>query len=606
MAPRATGCDGRLIVLQLNAEQAARLQHLKLERDVARLSGALSTAFPDIPARVGERYPQLIRHGLQRATHHGLTHALCVARYLACWCALGAEFETRPAHAWALDILGDLRRAQGAKAFQLCRRSSEALARLAAPGAKGGAMSAAAFEQAVAALDAALMDAGLIGSLIPSGRVQLGEACDLDALDVRAVEPWVLERYLLHEGVWRRMPMGGERAAVTLAADAPVDPAASGDDTPAGLPACLYQLGPSDQRGMARLRVRTRAAHCCDFEVHPCVVFQGPQGVQEWRGRLAGDVQIGLPADPASPSPGEGPQPVIAAPTEPQYGKLSIGSCGLRSSGTPIGNVGAQVAVYASDQFLMSWQREPGPPHAWPDEVTEHVVPPPRVHIERDGVSWEATRWRLGFEALDRELHRGLGRLAVAWERESGVTQGRLEAQPLVLSGQATLTWGWAEGAPGLRSAPFFRTAGTLDLTACRLDLRLTGNLQLEGTASRLSLQCLAAEHLQASWDRQAAADPQAPLAAAQVQFRHPFVLALESIAWEGLGVATAAAPLSGALAGACGLRPRADGQGWQWFAQLRVEPVQAVLHVHDPLLGERELVRPLLPAMTLLDWSLG
>jgi len=58
--------------------------------------------------------------------------------------------------------------------------------------------------------------------------------------------------------------------------------------------------------------------------------------------------------------------------------------------------------------------------------------------------------------------------------------------------------------------------------------------------------------------------------------------------------------------AGACGLRPRADGQGWQWFAQLRVEPVQAVLHVHDPLLGERELVRPLLPAMTLLDWSLG
>ena len=36
------------------------------------------------------------------------------------------------------------------------------------------------------------------------------------------------------------------------------------------------------------------------------------------------------------------------------------------------------------------------------------------------------------------------------------------------------------------------------------------------------------------------------------------------------------------------------------------MEPVQVVLHVHDPLLGEQELVRPLLPAMTLLDWSLG
>ena len=602
MAPRAAGRDGRLTVLQLNAEQAASLQALKLERDIARLSQALAKAFPDIPGRVGERYGQLIRHGLQRATHHGLTHALCVARYLACWFALGAEFESRPAHAWAQDILGDLRRAQGAKAFQLCRRSSEALSRMAAPGtATQGAMSPAAFEQAIAALDTALMDAGLVGSLIPSGRVQLGEACDVDALDVRTVEPWELQRYRLHEGVWRRLPVAPERAAVTIAAES--------DGERAGLPASLYVLGPSDQRGMARLRVRTRAANCCDFEVHPCVVFQGPQGVEEWRGRLAGDVQVGLPAEAGTPPPGDGPQPPIAAPAEPAYGRLSVESCGIRSSGAPLGNVAAQVVVHASDQWLMLWQREPGPPLAWPDgPAPESVVPPVRVHVERDGVSWEATRWRLGLEALDRELLRNLGRLAVAWERESGVAQGRLEAQPVVLGGQATLTWGWAEGLPGLTAAPFFRTAGALDLTACQLDLRFTGNLQLEGSVSRLVLQCVAADRLQSSWDRQAAdsGDPRAPLAAAQVQFRQPFVLGVESIAWDGLGVATAAAPVSGAIAGACGLRPRVGGAGWQWFAQLRVEPVQAVLQVHDPILGQRELVRPLLPAMTLLDWSLG
>jgi hypothetical protein len=594
-----------MTVLQLNAEQAARLHQLKLERDIARLSRALASAFPDVPARVGERYPQLIRHGLERATHHGLTHALCVARYLACWFALGAEFETRPAHGWAQDILGDLRRAQGAKAFQLCRRSSETLARLSAAAAAGpgaGAMSVAAFDQAVAALDAALADAGLVGSLIASGRVQLGEACDVDALDVRIAEPWVLQRYRLHEGVWRLMPVAAERAAVTIAA--PAADAAS----PEGLPPVLYHLGPGDQRSVARLRVRTRAEHCCDFEVHPCVVYQGPREIKEWRGRLAGDLHIQLPADPGQPPAGDAPQPVIAAETAPQFGTLSIESCGLRSSGVPLGNVSTKVAVVPSDQFLMQWQREPGTPHAWPGAPAEPVVAPARVHVERDGVSWEATRWRLGLEALDRELLRGLGRLAVAWERESGVTQGRLQAQPQVLSGHATLTWGWAEGAPGLRCPPFFRTAGALDLMACQLDLQLSGNLQLDSSASRLTLQCVAAERLQASWDRHAAdaADVQAHVAAAQVQFQQPFVLGVESIAWDGLGVATVAAPLSGALVGACGLRPGADGNGWQWFAQLRVEPVQAVLHIHDPVLGERELLRPLLPAMTLLDWSLG
>ena len=59
-----------MTVLQLNAEQVASLQALKLERDIARLSHALAKAFPDIPGRVGERYGQLIRHGLERAVAH--------------------------------------------------------------------------------------------------------------------------------------------------------------------------------------------------------------------------------------------------------------------------------------------------------------------------------------------------------------------------------------------------------------------------------------------------------------------------------------------------------------------------------------------------------
>jgi hypothetical protein len=29
-------------------------------------------------------------------------------------------------------------------------------------------------------------------------------------------------------------------------------------------------------------------------------------------------------------------------------------------------------------------------------------------------------------------------------------------------------------------------------------------------------------------------------------------------------------------------------------------------MHLHDPLLGQQEMVHPLLPAMSLVDWSLG
>ena len=53
-------------------------------------------------------------------------------------------------------------------------------------------------------------------------------------------------------------------------------------------------------------------------------------------------------------------------------------------------------------------------------------------------------------------------------------------------------------------------------------------------------------------------------------------------------------------------LRPRADALGLQWFAKLEIVPVSVILYLHDPLLGQQELVRPLLPALKLLDWSLG
>ena len=83
-------------MLQLNAEQVQRLQAIKLERDIAHLSQVLAQAFADVPGRLGDRYALLVAHGMQRGAAQGLTHGLCVARLLACWFVLGAEFEATP------------------------------------------------------------------------------------------------------------------------------------------------------------------------------------------------------------------------------------------------------------------------------------------------------------------------------------------------------------------------------------------------------------------------------------------------------------------------------------------------------------------------------
>jgi len=83
-------------------------------------------------------------------------------------------------------------------------------------------------------------------------------------------------------------------------------------------------------------------------------------------------------------------------------------------------------------------------------------------------------------------------------------------------------------------------------------------------------------------------------------------VLAVESVARDELAVLNAASLVTGALVGSGGLRLRSDGPGLQWYMTLSIEPANVVMHWHDPLLGQQELLHPLLPAMILLDWSLG
>ena len=608
-------------MLQLNPEQVQRLQALKLERDIALLSRSLAECFTEVPGRLGERFSLLVQHGVQRGAAHGLQHAVCVARYLACWFMLGAEFESKPGFEWAAELLGSRQRDEGAKAFQLSRRTREELVRLAAkPQAVAVSMDPLAFDAAIARLDTALMPCGALGSLLPPQSVRLGSACDIDALDIRLPESAPSLQYQHAEGQWRRMPLSLERKPLTLAAGGgssqpaalPLGQSTAAPPSLPALPARLHVMAQPAGRsgGLAKLRLRTRSSTCCDPQVHPLTQHTESQDITQWRGPLAADVVLNLTPEPASePQPVDVLQPIIAAETPVKLSKIEFSSCGLRDSGVSLGALGTQLSVYAGEQHLMAWRRDKGAALSLPQA---HDTPPAsaplaRLKIERDGVPQDTTRWQVALADLDRQLAEGLSRLTSAWERDSGVTQARLEAEPQVLCGQAAITWGWAESSQGLSTAPTFRVAGLLDVVACQLNLRLTGMLKMQGSLSRLHLHCGGIQTLQMNFERTAdSADLITALTGTQCTFSLPFVLDLEALAQDDLAVMGIGSPLSGALVGSCGLRARPQGVGLQWFAKLAVEPVKVLMQMNDPLLGTTTLQRQLLPPMNLLDWSLG
>jgi len=544
-------------MLALSPEQTQALIAIKRGRDLRALALALSTSFPEVAARVGERLPTLIEHGIQRGAAFGLAHTVAIARYLACWCMFGAEFEAKPEGAWARDILAP-RRPEGSKVFQLCRRGRELLAR-----PQAGQMPAADFEAAIRAMDTALMPRGQIGSLLPPEKLTLGEPCDIDALDLRANGP-APQTYWLQQGQWQRMPTEAPQG-LTLSNGAP-------------LPAQVHLLAKS-------LRVRSRAEKFCDHAVHPLIQHAGEQGLQEWRGKHAADVTLYLSALPAP----EGQ----AVEGSPALSLLTAAGCGLRETGEPFGEQKTTIATYPAEQHLLAWKRE--------------ASAAPRARIERDGQALDATRWTTGLADLDKQLKESLARLTTAWERESGVTHGRMEADPQLMTGVAALTWGWASAAE-IATPPHYRAAGMLDLLVCELKLRLGGELMLAGSQSRLALHVSASEKLNATFERKsAAADMAEAVKAAQCNFRQPFVLHIESIAnAEQPSLLDQAGPVAGAIVGSAGLRMRTDGPGLEWFCELAVEPVAVRLVVSDPLIGQQALIRPLLPAMKLVSWRLS
>lgn len=575
-------------MLRLTPEQQRALEALALERDLRQVGAVLGEAFPEVNTRLGERRQALLELAWQRAGALGLTHGLAVARYIAAWFVFGAEFETKPGFDWAIKLLAQPERPQGQRIFQLGRRVREELQRRA--GQPDQALpTPKAFDEALALIDAALATQGRLGSLLPRERLELGAACDVDAIELTHVEPEPLQHYAIERGQWTRaatQPDAEKLRVVFL----------QGQEA---LPAQINLLSRSEGN-RSRLRLRCRAAHVCDPAVHPLVNFNGIHGHYERRGPQTQDLQVTLPLEPPAP------RQAMAVEGGPGYSQLGISGCGLRDSGEPVGEQNVRVAVYPAEQAMLVWRREASPAVNLPVEPVS-PAPEARCKLERDGAPLDARRWQAGLAELDRQLAARLPGVLIAWERESGVVNGRLQAEPALMAGTAALTWGWAPHPDGLAALPYYRVAGMLDLVVCQLMLRLTGEFSLAGSKSNLNLHCGAREVLRMQAQRGPQdGDLRALFKPAQVEFRHPFVLHLENIATPGLAMLDQVGPPTGAVVGAAGLRPHPAGAGFQWFCRVAIEESAVMLSLHDPLLGQqRQIRRTLLPAMTLVDWSL-
>jgi hypothetical protein len=573
----------------LSAEQAARLAALQRGRDLQRIGDTLAEAFPAARAKLGERWGEFVEHGARRGAAHGLQHMLCIARLLASWIACGAEFETR--QPWAAAMLADRRRGEGAKAYQLCVRVLEQLRSEPQPGQPA----AAEFAQALRRIDERLAAAGALGSLLPRERIRLGAACDVDAVELRLVDAHWRQHYTAIGGPWRREACAPQAASVTLLHDALAEAAPQ-------WPTQITLLGRPPPGAAARLRVRMKAEQRCDPLLHPLLQCLHAAGVRSWRGDMAGDTTLALHA----PLPdATDALPHIGEEDAPQWSTLAVGSCGLRGRGVPVGQLSTRLAAYDAAQHLIAWRREPLA--AW--QLPADALPPtplPRCRRELDGEAVDASAWMRGLAELDQQLQQALARLLTAWERESGVAHGTLAIEhAALLAGSAGITWGWAEGPQGIAAPPYMRLEGLLDLVACRLALRFGGELVLAGSRSQLELRTDGSASLSRAWQR--GPDDAALFAVAaalQVTVRQAFELSVLPLAEAAPVLLGTSGPVGGAISGAVGLEQRPDGSGLRWFVRLKVEPVLAPLRLADPLLGVQQLLQPLLPACTLVDWS--
>jgi hypothetical protein len=583
-------------MLQLTPDQLEQVEALQSRRDATSLLQLLDGAWPEVAQRLLDRWPAFVELALERGQALGLRHAAELARYASLCCLWGARFETRAGFEWAAAIGADTALSPALRLHQLTHRSREELARRAAPLKQpGDALTPAGFDQALAAIEAGLARVargrGIFLDQPPPSRPA---ACDLAAVGFAIVEPRPLQSYQGHDGSWRLVDLA-PWASASETLTAPLDEARS-----------LAVLSRASGAGAsARLQLAVNALGGGCGAAHPEVRHDSSAGRLSWRGADTARLSLTLHAPPGD---AQLPPAGIGHGEPPDAQTLHINSCGIRDAGAPLGSVALELRVHAATQRLVQIRHGAAPALAWPQEAAPRPAPATTsCRLEADGQALPAPAWLKAWQVLQPQTQAGLEKLHNAWSRQMAGRSGRLEAELSPLLGQADISWGWQHEADG---GVALRLLGAIDFAALVLDLHLTGELDWAGSRARFSLRAQGRSDWRMTLDQRGAnaAEGQG-LEQARTAWRHPFALSVEAIATGDPALLSAgplAQELRGAVVGECGLRPRPDGRGQQWFYKLSIEPVHVNLLRQDPLTGTQRQRRELLPALTLIDWTGG
>jgi hypothetical protein len=581
-------------MLRLTHDQSDLLDQLTVRRQSVAVSAMLAQAWPAVTERLKERWPAFVEAAMQQARRYGVADLPSMAHFAGLWCLWGAAFEDKHGFEWAHEILADPRRSPPLKVHQLMVHTrGELQRRQPASAASAAGVTLAQFDATAAVVEtqASLLAAARSVYLSDEPPVRV-KPCDLATVDLMVAEIDGMQEYRAQAGGWQRQPAPKLAAAPIHLVQAPDEPITF------ALLSNPLRAGP-----VARLNLRTEAHAVCDPRVHPEVVHLNTQGRLAWKGRDAARLSLALYA--ATPDPGviRG----IAAETPPDVQTVNAATCGMRDAGAPFGDLAIELQVLPATQWWTEVRHAAWPTLHWPATGEIEAPTAATCRLEADGVARDVQAWQKGWVGLRAAFAQGMEKMFNTWGRAMSGGAPRLEVQAELLSGQAAITWGYRRTAA---NAAELRVEGAIDMVAAALDVHLSGELDIGGARARIHVSTKGRSELRMPIQQLGIrGDEDKALAAAQRSWQFPFMLEVEPIATAELTTLSAApAPpaLLGSISGKCGLRPRPDGAGSQWFCSLTLEPVTAVLVGRDPIIGAATHTIPLLPAMPLVDWSAG
>jgi hypothetical protein len=547
----------------------------------------LAAYWPELSARLGSRLQDFINAGRQKAGLYQLQMDAAVARYVNLCFALGPNFEDKAENEWALALLSNDMLTDWVKVHQLVVRATAELRRIQADGGR------AALQLQHA--DAAFLDASDAlpwpDEIPPLGRV----ACDVDVMDISLLEHEWRREYTCANGVWTLTPVAPIATVLRLSAGEPI---------PGQITVLSHTVRGSTK---ARVQVRQRMHACCDQDRHPALSLAGPQGLTGWQGYPARATSWDvLPHGPLGAS---GVPPLLLEETQAAIVLLSAQCCGLRDTGVPIGAFQTWLWCYPADQYLFAMKRNTEPDWHWPLEknaARQSMQSLTTCIYERDSAPLPSKSWVTGFDQdLQQQLFKGLDSLFSVWSQTT--RNGTMHAAIGLLNGHAALSWGWRESALAMNEPATLRVVGQVDFNHA-FTLELVGDVTLGVTQTRMRLSIHGNVPIAWSVERTRAQDNLLEsMVAKTVQWELGFQVTFDPIAVEDAAMVSAVSGCTGSLTGEFGLRPRTQGGGgWQWYLRMQTTAVAVDVLLHDPILGVAGKTVPLLPAIPMLDWSLG